>query len=90
MRPTMGFKTFALCSLFALAQAKGGKGGGDSSSGSSGSDSSGSSSSSGSSTNRGRQHVEISGNDWPYRWPGSYYNGSIVSLQSLHLKRSLD
>jgi hypothetical protein len=83
----MGFKTFALCSLFALAQAKGGKGGGDSSSGSSGSDSSGSSGSSGSSSNRGQQHVEISGNDWPYRWPGSYYNGSIVSLQSLHLKR---
>lgn len=70
---------FTLLNVLTLVAAKGGKGGGssDSSGSSSGSDSSGSSSGS-SSRPKGKQHVEISGAKWPYRWPGSYYNGSIT------------
>ena len=62
---------------FVTAQRRGG-GSSDSDSSSSGSDSSGSSSGGSSSRPKGTQHVEVSGNSWPYRWAGSYYNGSIT------------
>lgn len=63
---------------FAVAQRRGGGSSDSDSSSSSGSDSGGSSSSGSSSRPKGTQHVEVSGNNWPYRWAGSYYNGTIT------------
>jgi hypothetical protein len=84
---TLKLFVFAILHIFTFALAnpspKGGKGGSDSDGSSSGNDSGNSGSSSSSSAPKGKQHVEISGDKWPYRWAGSYYNGSIVRIQLL-------
>ncbi|KIW02993.1 uncharacterized protein PV09_05652 [Verruconis gallopava] len=80
-RPYVKVWLFGLLQVLSIVLAdpspKGGKGGGDSDSSSSSGDDSGSSSG-GSGSHTGTQHVLVSGDKWPYRWPGSYYNGSMT------------
>jgi hypothetical protein len=72
------FSVLAVLSLLSSVAAAKGKGGSGSDGSPSGSDgSSGSSSGGGGSSPEGRQHVEISGAKWPYRFAGSYFSGSI-------------